>query len=192
VHILILRESILSVTDIELDLDSSPVKVRVLHDLPELFLGGEKFGPLKEGEEVEVPGWMAKELAKEMIVKLLEREPLEMSTLSKIHWRESIPSSREIPPMEYDFYYKLRALINDLAEESNRDPSRKIELDKAQSQFKDIVNCRVQKILHLAAAPPQRETNLQKMTAEERALYNQLSRIVSEWKQKVLSLEEQK
>ena len=182
----------MSVTDIELDLDSSPVKARVLHDSPELFLGGQKFGPLKMGEEIEIPRWMAKELAREMIVMLLEHEPLEMSTLTKIHWRECIPSSREIPAMEYDFYYKLRRLVDDLAEESKREPSRKIDLDKAQSQFKDIVNCRLQKILHLAAAPPQRETNLQKMTAEERALYNKLSLIVSEWRQKVLSLEELK
>jgi len=182
----------LSVKDIELDLDSSPVRVRILRDSPELYLGGERFGPLKGGEEVEVPNWMAKELAKGMIVKLLEREPLEMATLSKIHWRECIPASREIPPMELDFYYRLRRLIDTLAEESNREPSRKADLEKAQSQFKDIVNCRVQKILHLAAAPPQRETNLQKMTAEERALYNQLSAIVGEWRQRVLSLEEQK
>jgi len=182
----------LSITDIDLDLDSSLVKVRVLRDLSELFLGGKKLGPLREGDEVEVPHWMAREMAKSKNVKILEREPLDIMALSKIHWREGIPSSREIPPMPYDFYYKLRCLLSGLSEESGHDPSKRIEFEKALSQSKDIVNCRVHKILSLAAAAPQAESALQKMAAEERALYDKLSSTVSEWKRTVLALEDGK
>lgn len=176
----------LSIIDTELDMDSSPVKVRILHDSPELFFSGEKLGPLKEGDELELPRWMAQELAESKLARILEREPLDIPTLAKIHWRECIPSSREIPQMDYDFYYRLRRLLRDLREESEREPSGRATLERAESQFKDIVNCRMRKIMHLAAAPPQTDAVLQKMTAEERVLYDHLSTIVNDWKQKVL------
>jgi len=182
----------LSIIDTELDIDSSPVKVRILHDSPELFFSGEKLGPLKEGDELELPRWMAQELAESKLARILEREPLDMPTLAKIHWRECIPSSREIPQMDHDFHYRLRRLLHELREEAEREPSRRVMLEKAESQFKDIINCRMHKILYLAAAPPQADVVLQKMTAEERVLYNHLSTIVNEWKRKVLAPEGEK
>jgi len=182
----------LSITEIDLDLDSSPVKVRVQRDLPNLSLGGENLGPLKEGDDVDLPRWMANELAKSNIVKVFEREPLDMAALAKIHWRECIPSSREIPPMQNDFYYKLRGLLKDLLQKSEHEQSIRADYDKALSQSKDIVNCRLHKILYIAAGPPQTDTTLQKLAAEERALYNQLCSIVNEWKRRVLSLEDEK
>jgi len=182
----------LSIIDIDLDLDSSPVKARVLRDSLEVSLGGGKIGPLREGDEIELPRWIANELAKSNVVKLFDREPLDTAALAKIHWRECIPSSREIPPMQSDFYYKLRCLLEDLLQQSQREPSRRADYEKALSQSKDIVNCRLHKILYFAAAPPQGDSTLQKLAAEERALYNQLSSIVNEWKGKVLSLEDEK
>lgn len=182
----------MSIIDTELDMDSSPVKVRILHDSPELFFSGEKLGPLKEGDELELPRWMAQELAESKLARILERETLDMPALAKIHWRECIPSSREIPQMDYDFYYRLRRLLRDLREESDRGPTGRVTLEKAESQFKDILNCRIRKIMYLAAAPPQSDAVLQKMAAEERALYNHLSTIVNEWKRKVLAPEDEK
>jgi hypothetical protein len=180
----------LTIDDIELDLDSAPIRVKVLHDSPELHLGGKSL--LKENNEIEVPRWMARELSRVKMVSILERDALDMTALAKIHWRESIPGSREIPQMEYDFFHRLRCLLGDLSEASERDPTKRIELEKAQSQFKDILNCRVRKILNAAAASPLTDSTLQKMTAEEQVLFSQLSTIIKDWKQKVVFPEDEK
>ncbi|MEM2942148.1 MAG: hypothetical protein QXT81_01865 [Candidatus Bathyarchaeia archaeon] len=182
----------LLVVDTKLDVDSSPVKVKILHDSPELFFSGEKLGPLREGDELELPYWAAEELAENGIAKILGREPLDMSTLTKVHWRECIPGSREIPQIDNDFYHRLRRLLRRLREEVKSEPSRRKTLEKAESQFKDIVDCRMRKIMYLAAAPPQVDAVLQRMAAEERWLYNLLSTITHEWRMKVLALEDEK
>jgi hypothetical protein len=182
----------LSIFDAELDMDSSPVKVKILHDSPELFFSGEKLGPLREGDELELPYWAAQELADNGIANILGREPLDVPTLTKIHWRECIPSSREIPQIDNDFYYRLRRLLRRLREEAESEPSRREALEKAEGQFRDIVDCRMRKIMYLAAAPPQVDAVLQKMAAEERLLYNRLSTITHEWRMKVLALEDEK
>ena len=179
----------MTIDDIKLDLDSGPIRVKVLHDSPELHLGGKSL--LKENSEIEVPRWMARELSRGKMVSILERDALDMAALAKIHWRESIPGSREIPQMEYDFFHRLRGLLADLSEASERDPTKRIDLEKAQSQFKDILNCRLRKILN-AAASPLTDSSLQKMTAEEQVLFSQLSTIIKEWRQKVVFPEDEK
>ncbi|MBS7622977.1 DNA replication complex GINS family protein [Candidatus Bathyarchaeota archaeon] len=184
--------SSLSIVDAKLDMDLSPVKVKILRGLPELFFSDEKLGPLREGDELELPYWAAQELADSGVAKILGREPLDIPTLTKVHWRECIPSSREIPQIDNDFYCRLRHLLRRLREEAESEPSKRETLVKVESQFKDIVDCRMRKIMYLATAPPQVDAVLQKMTVEERMLYSRLSTITREWRMEVLALEGEK
>jgi len=51
---------------------------------------------------------------------------------------------------------------------------------------RDIVNSRLKKIVALSAAPGQSDQVLKKLTVEERIVYEQLVKIISEWKAKIL------
>ena len=166
------------------------IKTRVIRETPELFFSGKTFGPFKVGDEIEIPRWLAKELTKNQMVKILDEKPLEINDLAKIHWRESIPESREIPQLDYDFYSKLRDLLRELSKNSEQDPSQKTILEKALSQSKDIINCRLHKIVYLAANPSITDNTIQKMTVEERRLYKDLSSMINEWKNKILKIED--
>jgi hypothetical protein len=167
------------------------IKARVLRETPELFFSGKTFGPFKVGDEIEIPRWLARELTKNQMVKILDEKPLEIHDLAKIHWRESIPESREIPQLDYDFYNKLRELLHDLSKNSEQDPSQKSILEKTLSQSKDIINCRLHKIVYLATNPSITDATIQKMAVEERRLYNDLRSIIDEWKNKILNLEDE-
>ncbi len=166
------------------------IKAKVLRETPELFFSGKIFGPFKVGDEIEIPRWLGRELTKNQMVKILDEKSLEIHDLEKIHWRESIPDSREIPQLDYDFYNKLRELLRDLSNNSEKDTSQKALLEKTLSQSKDIVNCRLHKIVYLAANPSITDSTIQKMAIEERALYKELSTIIDEWKNKILKLED--
>lgn len=167
------------------------IKARVLGETPELFFSGKTFGPFKVGDEIEIPRWLARELTKNQMIKILDEKPLEIPDLAKIHWRESIPESREIPPLDYDFYNKLRELLRELSKKNNQDPSKKALFEKTLSQSKDIINCRLHKIVYLATNPSITDSIIQKMAVEERRLYNDLRSIIDEWKNKILNLEDE-
>lgn len=181
----------MSINDFETDYESSMIKARVLRGTPELFFSGKTFGPFKDGDEIEIPRWLARELTKNRTVKILDEKPLEIPDLAKIHWRESIPESRELPPLDHDFYNKLRELLHELSKKKDQDPSQKTLFEKALSQSKDIINCRLHKIVYLATNPSITDTTIRKMAVDERRLYNDLSPIINEWKNKILNLEDE-
>lgn len=167
------------------------IKARVLHDTPELFFSGKTFGPFKVGDEIQIPRWLARELTKNRLVKTLDEKPLEIPNLAKIHWRESIPESREIPPLDYDFYSKLRELLRELSKKKDQDPSQKVLFENTLSQSKDIINCRLHKIVYLATNPSITDSTIQKMAVEERRLCNDLRLTINEWKNKILNPEDE-
>jgi hypothetical protein len=178
-----------TVDDARMDIESSFVNIRIIRDVPELFFSGNALGPLKEGQEIEVPRWMASEFVKYRMAKILSDKPLDAAELTKIHWRESIPGSRELPPLDYDFYHKLRDLVKDLTLREEYDSSNKSNVYRILTQAKDIITCRIRKILNLAAAPLPSGALLEKFALEERILYNKISYVIDEWRKAILSME---
>ncbi|MBS7650485.1 MAG: hypothetical protein QXI59_03925 [Candidatus Bathyarchaeia archaeon] len=178
-----------SVDDARIKIESSFISIRVLRDVPELFFSGNALGPLKEGQEIEVPRWMASEFIRYRMAKILNDKPLDVAELTKIHWRESIPGSRELPPLDYDFYHKLRSLIKDLAVREEYDHPNKPTIYRILTQAKDIITCRIRKILNLAAAPLPSGVLLERIALEERILYNRISCVIDEWRKAILPME---
>jgi DNA replication initiation complex subunit (GINS family) len=63
------------------------------------------------------------------------------------------------------------------------------ELEKTESLVRDIVNCRIRKIVSLAASPTPSEELIQGLTHEERVLYLILNKTIEEWKARLLEQE---
>ena len=175
--------------DIDFDFKNAPVKIVVLRDSPELTVGEKSIGPLKSGQEVEIPYWVAEGLIKSGIAKFRDEDRLSLAVLSKVHWRETIPTSRQIPQLPENFYSMLRRFLTELEADTRSDRTKLKDLEKAIGLSKDVVNCRVRKIVSLAAAPLVTESIIQNLTSEERTLYMRLSDIINDWKRRILSLE---
>jgi len=181
-------KELLSIEDIDREFENSKVKVVAVKDSYEIELGDRKIGPFRSGEELEVLEWVAEILAEQGIVKFRDQDILDVASVSKIHWKETVPASRQLSPLNPNFYCELRRLIGRLRRESEKDPSRLKDYEKAVTLSKDIVNCRLRKIASLAASPATAGDVTQGMAREEKALYKVLSSVTVDWDKRLLNV----
>ena len=178
--------SLLTVDDIDFDFENSQTRVVLTRELSDLPPKLSRTLSARVGQEVEVPYWMARELVQLGYARFREEDVLNYNSLSKIHWRETIPASRQLPALQPNFYCLLRRHVSDLKELSKRDQVKLREMERTENLVRDIVNCRIRKIVSLAASPTPSEELIQGLTYEERTLYSVLNKTIVEWKTKLL------
>jgi len=183
-----LAEVLMTVDDIDFDFENSTIRIVVTREIPEMPRMS-KLATVKVGQETEVPYWMARELVQLGYARFREEDVLTYNSLSKIHWKETIPASRQIPALQSTFYCMLRRHLVELKQASKQDQVKLRELEKTESLVRDIVNCRIRKIVSLAASPTPTEELMKGLTLEERALHSTLKRTIDEWKSKLLEHE---
>jgi DNA replication factor GINS len=164
------------------------VKIVANRNCPEIKLAGLTVGPFDEGNEYEVYFWAAKELASVGMVHFREDDVLDAPKLFKTQWKEGVQIPGQISELPSDFYPKLRRFLQDLKEQASQSQqSEKFqECDRVKHLARDIVNSRLKKIIALSSAPAQSDQVLKKLTNEEKLVYDQLVKIISEWKTKIL------
>jgi hypothetical protein len=166
--------------------ENSLVKIVANRNCPEIKLAGLTVGPFDEGNEYEIYFWVAKELASAGMVHFREDDSLDATKLFKVQWKEGVQIPGQISELSGDFYPKLRRFIADLKEQASKQSEKYQEYDRARQLARDIVNSRLKKIVAISAAPAQSDQVLKKFTSEERLVYDQLVKIISEWKTKIL------
>ena len=171
--------------------ENSMVKIVANRNCPEIKLAGMSVGPFDEGNEYEVYFWVAKELANSGMVHFREDDILDATKLFKVQWKEGVQIPGQISELSDDFYPKLRRFIADLKDQT-ANSEKYLEYDRAKQLARDIVNSRLKKIIALSSAPTQSEQVLKRFTSEEKILYEQLVKIISEWKTKILESEGEK
>jgi len=177
-----------SIKDEDFVFENTPVRIIVNRKCPEIELAGLKIGPLQEGKEYEVRFWIAEELEKAGIAHLREEELLDAMKLHKIHWKERVQSVKQISSLQEDFYPRLRRYLSKLREDAVKKPEKMKEYERASGLSRDIVDCRLKKIISLASASAQTEQFLKSMTREERAIYERLYEIISIWRSRILKV----
>jgi hypothetical protein len=166
--------------------EHAPVKIIANRSCPEIKLAGLNVGPFEEGNDYELPFWVAQELEKAGIARFREEELLDTARFYKIQWTERVQTVGQISKLPENFYPKLRRYLAKLKEEASKTPEKLREYEKSGHVTQDIVNSRVKKIVSLASAPPQTEQALNNLTSEERFLYEQLNRLIHGWKTEIL------
>jgi len=179
----------MTVDDIDFDFENSPVRIVLTRELPELPPKLSRMLSARVGQEAQVPYWTARELVQLGYAKFREEDVLNYNSISKIHWRETIPASRQLPALQPNFYCLLRRHVADLRAVSKQDQVKLRELERTESLVRDIVNCRIRKIVSLAASPTPSEELIQGLTYEERTLYSVLNKTIIDWKGKLLGSE---
>ena len=172
--------------------ENSMVKVVANRNCPEIKLAGLTVGPFDEGNEYEVYFWVAKELAYAGMVHFREEDILDSTKLFKVQWREGVQIPGQISELTDDFYPKLRRFIFDLKDQALKETEKYQEYNRTKQLARDIVNSRLKKIVALSAAPTQSGQVLKKLTDEEKILFEQLMKLISEWKAKILESDGEK
>jgi hypothetical protein len=182
------KKIIEALENLELEFLNSPVKIIFLKDLSDIALVNGKVESFKAGQEAEVSYWIAEKLINLNLAKFKEEE-VNLASLSKIHWRETVSDFRQLPKLNKSFYCVLKHFINRLFIEAQKDSSKLKDYEKALNISRDIVNCRIRKIASLAASPSVPEVILTNLTFEEMKLYEELRNIIYDWKKTILSEE---
>jgi hypothetical protein len=178
-------QALASVEDIDFDFENSQVRVVVTREIPDTPRLP-KLAATRVGQEVEAPYWIAAKFVRLGYARFREEDIVTYNSLSKIHWRETIPSSRQLPSLPGNYYCVMRRHLGELREKSVQDQVKLRELEKTETLLRDIVNCRIRKIVSLAASPTPSEELIQGLAYEERSLYKVLNGAIEEWKRKLL------
>jgi hypothetical protein len=178
-----------SVADVDFDFQNLPVRIVLTREIPFSHPATERLQSVKIGQEAEVPYWAADELVSAGFAKYRDDDVLDLPKLSKTHWKETIPSSTQLPSLQAEFYCMLRRFLTRLKIEGKQDTSKLREYEKADNLSRDIINCRLRKIASFAAAPGPSSDLLKNMTSEEQALYKELRSAIGEWKSSILESE---
>lgn len=179
----------LKLEDIDFRFENSRVKVIANKNQPEVKLAGLVVGQFQEGNEYDVYYWIANELADAGIVHFREEDSLDATRLYKVQWKERVQVAGQISELPDNFYPKLRRYLKQLKRELMRQPEKIQEYQKAKHLSDDIVNSRLKKIVTLSAGPIQSEQILSKLTVEERLVYMQLGKTVSQWRSRIIEHE---
>jgi hypothetical protein len=179
----------LKIKNLDFRFENSLVKIIAERNYPEIKLAGLSIGPLEEGNEYEVYYWIAQELAESGIAHFREDDCLDATKLYKVQWKERVQVAGQISELTEDFYPKLRRYLAEVKEDITKQPERVQEYEKAMHLACDIVNSRLKKIVALSSGPAQTDQVLKNLTSEERLIYEQLGRIISEWRMQILEFE---
>lgn len=169
------------IKDADFIFENESTRVVAVRNSPKIELAGLTVGPFEEGNEYDVRFWVARELEKAGIIRSRE-ETLTASRLYKIQWTERIQSVSNLSSLPEDFYPRLRRLIGRLKRSSRSSPEKMREYEYVQKLSKDIVGCRLKKVISLASTPGQRGQILRNLTVEELELYEKLDKIIGEWR----------
>lgn len=177
------------VETVDTEYENAPVKLIFQRDLPETRIADRTLGPWRPGQEIELPLWLASHIVNQGYARFRDEDQLSLNNLSTIHYRETLPASRQLPPLQPSFYFHLRRLIGNLREQEVKDRTKARELDRALALAHDIVNIRVKKIASLAASVEKTSELMSSMTREERILYETVRQNVETWKKEILGRE---
>lgn len=181
-----------SIVDSDIEFQNSMVKIVALGNLQAIGVAETTIGPLEEGKEYEVRYWIASELIKAGYARFCEDVLLTFASLNKIHWRETkLQTWRQISPLPEFFYPKLRRYMVELRQNASRDAAFAGEYVQASRLARDIINCRLNKIVNLATFPPS-ENVLRSLSKEEQNLFDSVCTMVSEWESKIFKTEASK
>lgn len=167
--------------------ENATVKVVANRNSQKIELAGVSAGPFEEGQEYEVLFWVAQELVRAGIARIKEEDQLDTVKLHKIHWKERIQTTTQITPLPENFYPQLRRFITDLKKEAIKNPEKMGEYEKAARTARDIVNCRLRKIVSIASAQARANDALRNLTIEEQALYAHLYKVTNTWRERILA-----
>jgi hypothetical protein len=167
--------------------ENNLTKVVAFRNSPKIDLVGLSIGPFEEGNEYEVRLWIAQQLEQAGICRRRE-ETLTASRLYPILHRERIQAVGNLSSLPEDFYPRLRSVLATLKSEFKSSPKKMREYEYVQQISKDILGCRLKKIISLASTPGQKGQLARNLTAEELSLFEELDRVINVWRSQILQL----
>jgi hypothetical protein len=172
-----------SIERLQFEFEERTVPVKILKDTGG-FLEREFALTLKRGQEKSLPLWIATELVKLGYAKLKENF-IELSELHDVLKKEG--EAHALQPLDEDFYLKVREQLRVLREIDS--PTAQQSFERIEALLRDILSMRLFKILKIASQAKNARSFAESMTKEERVLFQELSSVCTQWKDKLFTLD---
>lgn len=168
---------------VELDYEFRDVRVLFIKDYEGLPLPNGRV-TARKGDEMDLPRWQARLLAGMGYVEIKDRG-VDINEINMIHYRERRGRGAEVQPLPQDFYFKVREYVEKLNEAIRESPASMLirEREAAEKNVLDLADTRLVKILRLAQTGSSEFKD--RMTPEERILFDVLQSLVEDWRRYV-------
>lgn len=161
----------------------SPVRVIVRSPMEQLEVGDMTLQKMKEGESVELPRWVAEDLAELSVVEFQE-EAFEVE-IFKALTREKMLGAQQLSVLPPNFYLKMRRRLVAVRAGSETGKYRRDDYEKLKATSYDLIGRRLSKLLSVSSS-----ANLQtigdKITPEEEVFFTTSRSRSEEWKRSLL------
>jgi hypothetical protein len=181
---------VLQLKHLDFRFENSLIKAVANRNTPETKLAGLTVGPFEEGNEYELYFWVAQKLAEQGAVHFREDQRFGATELYKVQWKERVQVAGQISELPEDFYPRLRRYLAETKREATQIEKLQ-EHEKSKQLACDIVNSRLRKIVALSSGPAQADQITKRMAQEERLIYEQLTRLIADWRTRILQYTEE-
>ena len=161
----------------------APVRVTMKASTDDIEVGDVLLKKAKEGERLEMPRWVAEELAELGLVELQE-EPFEVEILKALT-REKILASLQLSPLEPNFYVRMRRRLTAIRVGVERGKYRREDYEKLRMSSYDLIGRRLSKLLSMSSSANV-QTIADKITPEEKVFFRMSASISAAWKKALL------
>lgn len=175
-----------SIDSVDIEFSRKPRRMVVLRDCPRIETAGITIGPLKSGEVFEIEYSIGKILERRGVARF-DEEFLTSDVVFKTHWRENVQTPERLSKLPQHFYPMLRRLLVELRRRSKEDSDRFLQYKQLVDFSKDIVDCRLRKLVRLTTVTVPKKV-LENLTPEEKGLYDNVSPMIKDWKERILGV----
>jgi GINS complex protein helical bundle domain len=163
-------------------LESKTVKMRAM--VENLELGEYRIERLKEGDQTQLPRWVAEELVAAGLAEAPEEafEPV----VYRCFGREKMMGPLQLSPLPKDFYMTMRRTLERLGDDVAAGKGKREDLERLKGNCYDLVGMRLSKLLALSSSPGAGGTLSDKITPEEEAFFSLSRSLSKEWRDALL------
>jgi hypothetical protein len=158
-----------------LEHENNIVRCKALRNIPEVIIVGYKFDAVEENRDFNTYYWVARQLIQNGLAELV-KETLTTNEWTQIHFKERINPAGPPGPIPDDFYEKAYQSFTS-ARDNNEPESLQ---NRMKARFRDILESRINRITRQATSQADSPTRV--LQPSETALYNEVHRIVSRWR----------
>ncbi|MDA4118314.1 MAG: hypothetical protein OK455_08220, partial [Thaumarchaeota archaeon] len=159
------------------------VRVIMRTSTEDIEVGDLLINKAKEGDRLEMPRWVAEELA-DLNLAETQEEPFEVE-IYKALTREKILPALQLSPMEPSFYLRMRRRLSVIRSGVEKGKYKREDYEKLRTTSYDLIGRRLSKLLSMSSSANV-QTFADKITPEEKVFFSTCSSISGEWKKALL------
>ena len=162
--------------------ENNYVRCKSVRTIPKIETVGLKIEEVEANREFTTFYWVARELARNGLIEYVD-EGLDNNEWTQVHFKERINPAGPPSPLPDEFYPKAYQSFT-----AAQDLNSSVNINRIRARYRDILESRINRITRYASAEADSPTRV--LQPEEVSLYDQVHRIISDWRGKMRKIGE--